>query len=386
MNYFFGFDNKLANNIDWFFNTNHLFLILFVALVVISSLFIFSAKSEKGKKITKIAIACILFVLEVSRTVYKYLMHVHNGGNAGNFNWWWNISFQMCAIMTWTTIATLILSAFLKKYNQFLQFAYNILFGCAMIGGILTFCYPDCLDKSYPFLHFINIQTVLVHSLLIFVPIYLIKIKEFKVEIKNIWKACAGYAYIGSIAMTASILSGNNFAYSLKFDLFDLGLPFPWHLPVILCIMMVLATVFYGVFEIVRLIRRKVKHEIVPEKEKVNCFAMGKAIYILSNVCAILFGILILLLIAQAIGNPNVTGKTSGAGITCLFGLLYMILVLVFAYKNKKYIYEKVTDNKTKHIVFIVLTMIFVLPVGILYLVRFLKENKTETTEENVAQ
>ena len=65
MNYFFGFDNKLANNIDWFFNTNHLFLILFVALVVISSLFIFSAKSEKGKKITKIAIACILFVLEV---------------------------------------------------------------------------------------------------------------------------------------------------------------------------------------------------------------------------------------------------------------------------------------------------------------------------------
>ena len=106
----------------------------------------------------------------------------------------------------------------------------------------------------------------------------------------------------------------------------------------------------------------------------------------MSNVCAILFGTLILLLIAQAIGSPKVTGKTSGAGITCLFGLLYMILVLVFAYKNKRYIYEKVTDNKTKHIVFIVLTMIFVLPVGILYLVRFLKENKTETTEENVAQ
>lgn len=146
------------------------------------------------------------------------------------------------------------------------------------------------------------------------------------------------------------------------------------------------ATVFYGSFEIVRLIRRKVKHETLPAKEKVDCYAMGKAIYILSNVCAILFGTLILLLIAQAIGSPKVTGKTSGAGITCLFGLLYMILVLVFAYKNKKYIYEKVTDNKTKHIVFIVLTMIFVLPVGILYLVRFLKENKTETTEENVAQ
>ena len=50
MNYFFGFDNKLANNIDWFFNANHLFLILFVALVVVANLFIFSAKSEKARR------------------------------------------------------------------------------------------------------------------------------------------------------------------------------------------------------------------------------------------------------------------------------------------------------------------------------------------------
>ncbi|MGN0787720.1 MAG: hypothetical protein ACI4L6_01465 [Candidatus Onthoplasma sp.] len=376
MNYFFGFNNRLANNIDWFFNANHLFLIAFVSLIVVSCLFMFNAKSEVGKRITKIFFACLLIVLEVGRTVYKYKMHVANGGTADNFNWWWNISFQMCAIMTWTTIFTLILSACVNKENHFLQFLYNILFGCAMIGGILTFCYPDCLDEGYPFFHFINIQTVLVHALLIFVPLYFIKIKEFKVEIKNIWKACAGYTYIGCTAMSASILSGNNFAYSLKFDLFELGVAFPWHLPVILCVMMALASLFYGGFEIVRLIRRKIKHEEKPTREKIKSSSLGKAIYVVSNICAILFGTLIMLGVAKILGNPIETGKTTKLGLLCLLGLAYMILVLVFADKNKKYIYENLTQDKVKHVILIVLTILFVLPVGILYLIRFVRENK----------
>ena len=184
MNYFFGFQNRLAQTMDWFFNFNHLFLILFVASLIISGYFMFNAKTEKGQKITRIVLACLLFVFEVGRIVYKYCEHVANGGNNANFNWWWSISFQMCAIMTWTTIATLILSAILKKGNKFLQILYNILFGCAMIGGILTFTYPDCIDGNFPLFHFKNLQTILVHSLLIFVPIYLIKTKNLKVEIK----------------------------------------------------------------------------------------------------------------------------------------------------------------------------------------------------------
>ena len=385
MNYFFGFDNKLANSIDWFFNANHLFLIAFVALVVTSCLFIFHSTSEKGKRASKIIVASVLFVLEVGRTIYKYLMHVNNGGNASNFNWWWNISFQMCAIMTWTTIFTLILSACVKKENRFLQFMYNILFGCAMVGGILTFCYPDCLNKNYPFFHFINIQTVLVHSLLIFVPLYLIKIKEFKVEIKNIWKPLAGYNFIGSLAMTTSIISGNNFAFSLDFGLVDLGLPFPWHLPVVLCIVYAISAALYGCFELARFIKSKLAKKdeatqtslgLEPQKKQ---FGLDKIAYTVGNTCAILFGTLILLIIAALIGSPATPGgKTTMLGLLCLLGFAYMIAILFVSKFSKGYLQTNILQDKNKTITLVVLTFIFALPLGVVYLVAYNKAKKME--------
>ena len=385
MNYFFGFENKLANSIDWFFNANHLFLIAFVALVVVSCLFIFHFTSEKGKRASKIIVACVLFVLEVGRTIYKYLMHVNNGGNAGNFNWWWNISFQMCAIMTWTTIFTLILSACVKKENHFLQFMYNILFGCAMVGGILTFCYPDCLNKDYPFFHFINIQTVLVHALLIFVPLYLIKIKEFKVEIKNVWKPLVGYNFVGCFAMSASIISGNNFAFSLKFDLVDLGLPFPWYLPVVLCVVYAISATLYGCFELARFIKRKItkKGEVTqtsfglePQKKQ---FSIDKIAYIVGTTCAILFGTLIMLCTASLIGSPIAPGgKTTMLGLLCLLGFVYMLAFLFVSKFSKKYLQTNILQNKNKTITLIVLTFIFALPLGVVYLVAY---NKAKTSE-----
>lgn len=380
MNFFFGFDVRLKEAIDWFFNLNHLFLLLWVAGFIVLCCFLFHAKSEKGKRATKISLAVILFVLEVGRTIYKYLMHVHNGGTASDFNWWWNISFQMCAIMTWTTIVTLILSACLKKENRFLQYLYNILFACAMIGGILTFCYPDLLSADRPFLHFENIQTVTVHALLIFVPIYLIKIKEFKVEFKNFWKVFVGYVFIGCVSMTASLISGNNFAYALNFDLIDLGLPFPWHLPVLMLILSAFSAVIYGIFELIRYLRGKKVSALAPQSEVEqkeenvsNVQVKSKlslALYIVSIVSAIVFGTLILL------GEASMIGKDSKTllGLLCLLPLVYMILMLVFAEQNKKYIsgeFDK--SNYKKHITLISLTFIFCLPVGIIYLVKYLR-------------
>lgn len=373
MDYFFGYDVYLRDKIDWFFNLNHLFLICFVSVIIIGLLFLLHAKSEKGKKATKLSLAALMLILEVGRIIYKFLMHKHGGGTAADFNWWWNISFQMCAIMCWTTIITLVLSAFLKKENKFLQFMYNILFGCAMIGGILTFCYPDCIEDTRPFLHFVNIQTVLAHSLLIFVPIYLIKIGEFKVEIKNIWKPVAGYVYVGALSMTASLLSGNCFAYALKFDLIDLGLPFPWHLPVVMLVLMTIAAVLYGAFEIVRLIKRKIKKEPAPVLQKRDYNKLGVSMYVVANVSAILFGMLILLGTASLIGN-----RVTMLGFLCLIPLVYMILGLVFASYLERYKFAKLDiENKIKHITLITLAMVFMLPVGIIYLIAYLKESKT---------
>ena len=370
MNYFFGFETKLANETDWFFNVNHLLLLLFVAGFVVICYFLFSAKSEKGKKITKLVLAGILFLLEVGRIVYKYLLHLSHGGTAQNFGWWWTISFQMCAIMTWTTIITLVLSAFLKKENKLLSYLYNILFGCALIGGALTFCYPDCMSSDRPFLHFLNIQTVSVHALLIFVPIYLIKIGDFKVELKNIWRLFVGYVWVGSLSMATSIISGENFAFAKNFDLFDLGLPFPWHLPVVMIILVALSTLIYSIFE---LIRRRKSNKVPTEATQQPTHKFGKMLYVTSIITAIVFGMLIVLGVAALIGKetPNILG------VFCLLGIVYTIVWLIFAEKVKKYINEEFDySNQKKTIAYLVLLLIFNLPVGIVALIPYLNNKK----------
>lgn len=368
MNYFFGFDTKLNGKIDWFFNFNHLFLITFVVGFIVACLFLFHAKSEKGKKVTKISLACILAVLEIGRTVYKLAEHLASNGTMANFNWWWNISFQMCAIMCWTTVITLVLSAVLKKDNKILGYLYNILFGCAMLGGALTFCYPDCMSADRAFLHFVNIQTVVVHSLLIFVPIYLIKIGEFKVEFKNIWKVFVGFILVGSLAMTASLISGQNFAYSLKFNLINLGIAFPWHLPVVMMLLFAMDLLLYGSFELVRLIGRKLKKQEKIIIEKNNISKLNKAIYTVWNVCSIVFGVLLILGIAALIKQPKTI-----YGIFCLLGIVYTAINLVFAERFKDSIINDSKQSKKATILQIVLTFIFVLPVGITLLVKELR-------------
>lgn len=365
MNYFFGFETKLGAETDWFFNANHLFLLLWVAGFVTACCFLFSAKTEKGKKITKLVLAAVLFILEVGRIVYKYLLHRSHGGTALDFNWWWTISFQMCAIMTWTTIVTLVLSAFLPKEKKILNYLYNILFGCALLGGALTFCYPDCMSSDRPFLHFLNIQTVTVHALLIFVPIYLIKTQEFKVEIKNIWKLFVGFVLVGGLSMSASIISGENFAFAKEFDLFDLGLPFPWHLPVVMIILVAVSTLIYGVFELVRKLKNKKQ-----QKEENKSVKQGKALYITTIASAIVFGMLIILGCAALIGSTTPTWL----GIVCLLGLAYTIIWIVIAEHNYQAANQSNNLTKTQSIIKIVLAILFNLPVGVVSLVNYLKE------------
>lgn len=370
MNYFFGYNSKIAQEIDWFFNINHLFLILFVGGFVTLCYFLFNAKSEKGKKVTKLALAIILFILEIGRIAYKYSMHCYNGGTSADFNWWWTISFQMCAIMTWTTIITLVLSSLLSKEKKILNYLYNILFGCALLGGALTFCYPDCLSSDRPFLHFLNIQTVIVHALLIFAPIYLIKIKELKVEIKNIWKLFVGFVLVGGLSMSASIISGENFAFAKEFDLFDLGLPFPWHLPVVMLILVAVSSIIYGIFEIIRKLKKnKVKSTDIINKQN----KYGTILYAITITSSIIFGILIILGIAAIIGDSRITWL----GALCLIGLAYTLIWLVIAEINHNLTHEDLNkSNKRKSIIKIVLSLIFNLPVGVVLLLIYLKNNQ----------
>lgn len=377
MNYFFGFDVALASNIDWRFNINHLFLALFVILVIVGLLFALNSKTEKGQKITKIVLATLLLVLELGRIIWKICQHIHLYGSIDGFDWWWNISFQMCAIMTWTTIITLYVSAFAKNKNHIIiKILENILLGTAMVGGILTFIYPDLMDGSMPFFHFRNIQTVLTHTLLIFVPIWLVKIGELKIRIKNIWMPALGFLYVGCFAMMMSLYSGQNFAYSLACDLMeDIGLhvPYPWHLLIVVAIIFCLTVLIYAIGEIVY--RKKHKTEQKPiktQKEKYH-YASAVTCFVLAAVQ----GVLMLMLISLGLYTP--TDPTSPLAIFCLlpFGFSVLLIKLGMEYlllSEKEDLSQEV--HSKNYIILLVVSFLLNIILGFYQLFVYLKFSK----------
>ncbi|MCL2234184.1 MAG: YwaF family protein [Firmicutes bacterium] len=266
MNYFFGFDVYFYGRISWMFNLNHLMLIFVVVGILCAMYFGLHAKSKRGVFVTKITLAVLMFVLETGRISWNLAHHFHSNEYAtfANFDWWWRISFSMCAIMKWFSIATLLLSAFLRKDNRAVTVMKNIMFGCALVGAALAFVYPDMISTSRSLLHFISVQTIISHFLLIFVPLYFIKIGELKVEIKNMWMVLLGYVYIGSVAMSAAQIAGRPFSFMLNQPLLEsigLNIGFPWHIMITFGVVFSISTAIYGGFEIARLIKKRKEKE-----------------------------------------------------------------------------------------------------------------------------
>lgn len=385
MDYFWNFDIRLNESIDWMFNRNHLWLICMVAAIIGIAFAVFRAKTEKGQKIAKLSLAIILLALEVGRIVYAIFWHKHaNAGSLEGMDWWWSISFQMCAIMTWTTIITLFLSAFVKKGTRFMEYLYHVLFGCAMIGGLLTFIYPDLITEDMPILHFKNIQTILVHALLIFVPLYLLRIKEYSLSFKNAWMPLVGYVYIGSLGMATSMVSGHNFAYTLECDLMtDVGLniPFPWHLPLLLAIVYGVAFLLYAIVAGVRALRKRKTKELV-EKNKPSYTSV---MYGVGMAFALTMGTLVLLLIGNALNNRFdiiATGAKTSLGWLCLFGFIYTLAGVISVEFAIRLYNNMQKEPKWKHIVLTIMLCIFALPAGVMYAVKAFSKPSSTTKQE----
>jgi len=320
MNYFFGFES--TGQYEFLYNLNHLIFVLLVVGTLFALFFGLHAKTDKGIRITKIVIASVMALLEGGR--YTYLM-IYNFIVFGSFDWVRAIPFSMCGLMSVTTIAILYVSAFSKTNGHTMQMFYNILFGCAMWGGILTFGSPQMINGEFSIMHFRNFQTSVIHVMLIFVPLYLIKIGELQVRIKNFWMVAAGYLSIGIVSMTGSQISGNNFAYALYIDLlreWNINIPFPWHLPPMFLAMLIVPAIYYLIFEIIYRKRN-------PQSNDSKHFSMRQWV-ILSSGFVLSFALL--LLISSLLGATQIANML---GLLCLIPLGTLIAGIRFMLNDR---------------------------------------------------
>lgn len=226
---FFDFDYTLDQPANWIFSINHLLLFIFFLVAIFTLYFVINPKTKRGIVTAKIVLILLLVFLEFGRMWWTYLSRVHQGLETP-FNEWIRIwSFEVCAIMVWVIVGTLVASLFVPKDNRTMIIVKNIMFGAATMGAFLTFVFPNHIDPYKPVLHWRNTQTIIQHLLLIYVPFFFMKIGEIDVKVKNIWMPVLGYFGVASINITAAHLSGINFFGALndRHAYIMLGFPVP---------------------------------------------------------------------------------------------------------------------------------------------------------------
>lgn len=130
------------------------------------------------------------------------------------------LPFQLCSMVCFLVP----LAVFTKK-----QLLLNAVAPLCIIGGFLFFFYPDGILNRYPAYSFRVLESVLLHTVLLFFGIYCYTAKLATLNMKTVWQPFAMMGCVGVLAIAANIIfaptdSLVNFLY-LRLDVFGIGLP-----------------------------------------------------------------------------------------------------------------------------------------------------------------
>ena len=209
---------RLDSNESNYEKINHIFSVWhFVVLVLIAGgitlLCMIARKKDKPwqDKMFKV-IAFIFLALEILRIGYRTLIYfcyeilLPDHGNI--YNWAEIISFALCTMITFFTIATLLINK--EKWNAY---AYDAIFCIAMLGGLAALIYPDMLNTYYPIYHVMNVQTLITHGLLVATPILLVVTGRLQPKVNNWWKPMLQMFIFSMIARFFSKVSDSSFMF-----------------------------------------------------------------------------------------------------------------------------------------------------------------------------
>jgi len=177
---------------------------LYLGVCVLLFWFLMKVPNHRNPRVRKtiIAVSCLLLL------IFKYggeaifvSEWIRFGDAVSSFShpfWDWRtlISFQVCGVNN--VLLPIVVGFNIKPMKDFV-------YPASIIGGLAVLLYPvgvlfgDPISITFPLL-----RTLIVHFLLIFLPIYLIRIDDFRLESRH-WAR----ALIGCLAMIAWSMYGN---------------------------------------------------------------------------------------------------------------------------------------------------------------------------------
>lgn len=146
------------------FSSGHLFM-LGCCLVALVILIYFTIKKPSQKPYRLIRIVSVLvLVLEVIKTMW--------GLSAGRYNDWYEyLPIWFCSLF----IPFSLLAGFGK--GKVRELALSFMYYGGLIGGCTYLVFPTTSIGRYPFWHFITFHSMLYHTLMIFMSIYVVRNK-----------------------------------------------------------------------------------------------------------------------------------------------------------------------------------------------------------------
>ena len=166
------------------FSTGHVFmLICCIALLVILIRTLLKNESENPYRLVRF-VAVLVFVLEIVKTVW--------GLSAGRYNAWYDyLPIWFCSLF----IPFSLVAGFGK--GKIKELALSFLYYGGLMGGSTYLVFPTTSIGRYPFWHFITFHSMLYHTLMIFVALYVVKnhlinpsMKDMKSYVITIIAAC----------------------------------------------------------------------------------------------------------------------------------------------------------------------------------------------------
>ncbi len=236
------FDPNYTGGAFKLFGTGHIIFLLLDLAIILFLIFGWKNPTEKAKKTVSYVLAAILFIWESAFHIWSL--------EIGTWSLTYHLPLHVCSIMVWASIIML-----LTWNYRIYEFAYFIGMGGAL-QAVLT---PEAGIYGLP--HFRAFQTLIVHSTLVIVPIFMTTIVGYRPTWKSFLRVAVYTNVYMVIVYIINLLLGSNYLYLMHkpetASLLDVMGPWPWYILALEAMGFALFFIFYLPFFIKDLRARK---------------------------------------------------------------------------------------------------------------------------------
>ena len=150
---------------------------------------------KQNEKLLKVIVFTIV-ALEVSRQIWAISM--------GNYLWSEMLPLHLCGIQIF------LMPLMLKTKKPLLK---NFVYLTAFPGALAALLFNETVFYKYPVFHFQTIQTFVIHTLIMIVPIFMMVFEDFRPKLSYILSSTVLLALIAVFDGVVNVITGGNYLF-----------------------------------------------------------------------------------------------------------------------------------------------------------------------------